>query len=48
MGLKNSLTLTETEVKALLDAGVHYVIRVKIPEHETITVHDLIRGNCEC
>jgi len=44
MGLKNSLTLAETEVKKLLDDGVHYVIRVKIPEHETITVHDLIRG----
>jgi glutamyl-tRNA synthetase len=44
MGLKNSLTIPETEVKALLDAGVHYVIRVKIPEHETIIVHDLIRG----
>jgi len=44
MSLKNSLTLSENEVKILLDAGVHYVIRVKIPEHETITVHDLIRG----
>jgi glutamyl-tRNA synthetase len=44
MGLKNSLTLAEAEVKALLDSGVHYVIRVKIPEHETITVLDLIRG----
>jgi glutamyl-tRNA synthetase len=45
MSLKNSLTLAESEVKSLLDAGVHYVIRVKIPEHETITVHDLIRGD---
>jgi glutamyl-tRNA synthetase len=44
MGLKNSLTLPAQEVKALLDEGVHYVIRVKIPEHETITVQDLIRG----
>ena len=44
MGLKNSLTLPENEVKALLNASVHYVIRVTIPEHETITVHDLIRG----
>jgi len=44
MSLKNSLTLPENEVKALLDAGVHYVIRVKIPEQETITVKDLIRG----
>lgn len=44
MGLENSLTLSENEVKILLDSGVHYVIRVKIPEHETIIVHDLIRG----
>lgn len=44
MGLKNSLTLSENEVKELLDAGTHYVIRVTIPEHETITVHDMIRG----
>jgi len=44
MNLKNALTLPENEVKALLDANVHYVIRVKIPQHETITVHDLIRG----
>ena len=44
MGLKNSLTLQESDVKTMLDAGVHYVIRVKIPEHETISVQDLIRG----
>lgn len=44
MKLKNSLTLPLNEVKALLDSGVHYVIRVKIPEHETISVQDLIRG----
>ena len=44
MSLKNSLTLSENEVKQLLDSGVHYVIRVKIPEAETITVKDLIRG----
>lgn len=43
-GLKNSLTLSESEVKAMLDAGVHFVIRVKIPENETILVKDLIRG----
>ncbi len=43
-GLKNSLTLPDNAVKEMLDAGMHYVIRVKIPEHETITVHDMIRG----
>jgi glutamyl-tRNA synthetase len=44
MGLKNSLTLPAYEVQKLLNEGTHYVIRVKIPEHETITVQDLIRG----
>lgn len=43
-GLKNSLTLPDNEIKALLNKGVHYVIRVKIPAHETISVQDLIRG----
>jgi len=44
IGLKNSLTLSADEVKNLLDSGIHYVIRIKIPEQEIITVHDLIRG----
>jgi glutamyl-tRNA synthetase len=44
MGLKNSLTLPEEDVKSMLDAGMHYVIRVKIPDHETISVQALIRG----
>ncbi|MEI8046654.1 MAG: glutamate--tRNA ligase [Bacteroidota bacterium] len=44
MGLKNSFTLPPAEVKSMLDAGMHYVIRVKIPDHETISVQDLIRG----
>jgi len=43
-GLKNSLTLPPGEVRDLLDKGVHYVIRIKIPEHEQIQVNDLIRG----
>ncbi|MCB9016929.1 MAG: glutamate--tRNA ligase [Lentimicrobiaceae bacterium] len=44
VGLKNSLTLDENEVAKLLDAGAPYVIRVKIPDNETIHVQDLIRG----
>ena len=44
MDLRNALTLSESDVEALLESGEHYVIRVKIPEHETIVVHDLIRG----
>lgn len=44
MGMKNSLSLPENEVKALLDAGAPYVVRVKIEPGETVVVHDMIRG----
>jgi glutamyl-tRNA synthetase len=42
--MKNSLTLSEDEVKRRVDAGEHYVIRMKIPRNEEIRVKDLIRG----
>ena len=32
------------KVKQLLEAGVHYVIRFKMPEHEDLLLHDIIRG----
>lgn len=43
--LKNSLALPEVEWKKMLEAGFSYVIRIKIPENEQVTVHDLIRGD---
>lgn len=43
--MKNSLTLSEDEVNALISAGAEYVIRIKMPENETISFHDLIRGD---
>ncbi|MBT5427288.1 MAG: glutamate--tRNA ligase [Bacteroidetes bacterium] len=43
-GLRNSLTLPELEVKALIEAGEPYVIRFKFPENEEIVMNDLIRG----
>jgi glutamyl-tRNA synthetase len=42
--MRNSLTLSQEEVKALLDSGAPYVIRLKVPSGEQITVNDLIRG----
>jgi glutamyl-tRNA synthetase len=42
--MKNSLTLTEGEVKARLSSGDPYVIRMKMPENEKIVIHDIIRG----
>ncbi len=42
--MKNSLTLPEDDVKAKLEAGDPYVIRIKVPRKEEIRFHDLIRG----
>ena len=42
--MKNSLTLSEDEVKNRIAAGETYVIRMKIPRNEEIRVKDLIRG----
>jgi|SRR6185437_7505075 len=42
--LKNSLTLSADEVKARLDAGEPYVIRIKIPRNEEVKLNDIIRG----
>ncbi|PIE98784.1 MAG: glutamate--tRNA ligase [Treponema sp.] len=39
--------LTESEVKEKLDAGVPYVIRLKIPLEGTTTFHDSILGDIE-
>lgn len=44
MHMRNSLTLDKATVDTLLDTGVPYVIRFKVPENEQITVSDLIRG----
>ncbi len=43
--LKNSLSLPEKEVSRLLnEEKMPFTIRLKVPENETITVNDLIRG----
>lgn len=42
--LKNSLNMTQEEVKNLLNAGTHYVIRFKMPENEELCLQDIIRG----
>jgi glutamyl-tRNA synthetase len=44
MQMKNSLTLTEDEVKSRLDSGENYVIRLKVPRKEEIRLNDMIRG----
>lgn len=42
--MKNSLTLSEEEVKAKLDAGEPYVIRIKVPSKEDVRLKDMVRG----
>lgn len=42
--MRNSLTLSEEEVKSLIDDGQQYVVRFKIEPGQEIHVHDLIRG----
>jgi len=44
MKMRNSLSLSVDETKQLLDAGTRHVIRIKMPEHETIRFTDMIRG----
>ncbi|KIC95266.1 glutamate--tRNA ligase [Flavihumibacter solisilvae] len=42
--MKNSLTLGESEVKKLIADGVPHVIRINLPENETVSFTDMIRG----
>ncbi|MBK9329619.1 MAG: glutamate--tRNA ligase [Sphingobacteriales bacterium] len=45
MGMKNSLSLSQEEVKQRLENGDPYVVRIKVPEEESIHIHDIIRGS---
>ena len=42
--LRNSISLPDEEVQHLISAGHPYVIRIKMPEGETISFDDMIRG----
>jgi len=44
MSMRNSLTLSQEEVQRLIDSNTPYVIRIKMPENETVTFTDMIRG----
>lgn len=45
MQMRNSLSLDEAQMKALIDAGENFVVRFKVEPNRDITVHDLIRGD---
>lgn len=42
--LKNSLTLSDNQVKDLINSGNPYVIRFKVPENNEVVINDIIRG----
>src|SRR5690606_6279421 len=42
--MRNSLNMSADELQSLLDAGTRHVIRIKMPEAETISFTDMIRG----
>ncbi|MGI6074204.1 MAG: glutamate--tRNA ligase [Fermentimonas sp.] len=42
--MRNSLTMSEEEVKKLIDNNTQYVVRIKIEPNHDIKVHDMIRG----
>lgn len=44
MKMRNSLTLSESEVQQLLHNNTPYVIRIKMPENETVQFTDMVRG----
>ncbi len=44
LSMRNSLTLSEEEVKSLIESGEKYVVRIKIEPNEDIHVQDIIRG----
>jgi len=44
MQMRNSLTIDSSEAEALLAKEIPYVIRIKMPENETISFNDMIRG----
>lgn len=43
--LKNSLALSSQECDAIMATGAPFVVRFKMPENETVSIDDAIRGN---
>jgi len=42
--MRNSVSLSQDEVKLLLDNKTPYVIRIKVPQGEALSFYDMIRG----
>lgn len=43
--LKNSLALSDAEANSIMATGAPFVVRFKMPENETVSINDAIRGN---
>jgi glutamyl-tRNA synthetase len=44
MQMRNSISLSKEQTEDLLKQNVSHVIRIKIPEHQTVSFTDMIRG----
>ena len=44
MKMRNSLTIGNEETEKLIEDGTPYVVRIKVPESQTVVVNDVIRG----
>lgn len=47
MHMRNSLSLSNEETESLIAAGIPYVIRIRMPDNETLHLNDMIRGRVE-
>lgn len=47
MEMKNSLTLSPEEVKQRMDQGAPFVVRIKVPEGQSVQFDDVVRGRVE-
>ncbi|MEO6637346.1 MAG: glutamate--tRNA ligase, partial [Ginsengibacter sp.] len=47
LNMKNSLSLSQEETQALLDANFPYVIRIKIERDQFVSFKDMIRGDIQ-
>jgi glutamyl-tRNA synthetase len=45
--MRNSCSLTLEETERLLEDGVPHVIRIRMPENETVLLNDMIRGEVQ-
>ena len=45
--MKNSLSLTASEVQALIENNTPYVVRMRMPENEIVSFEDMIRGTIQ-